>query len=90
MLIRPQPTTLLQIFCEFMLTYEVTFKITIGPDDICQRDIQAFNLLKGLLVCWLFAYGAFPYGLVVNVSASDLSCTQYFFVPFASGVCILI
>ena len=33
MLIRSQPTTLLQIFCESLLYFWVIFKSIIGPDD---------------------------------------------------------
>ena len=41
MLLRSQPTILLQIFCEVMINSEVIFVSIIGPDDICQGEPQA-------------------------------------------------
>ena len=40
MLIRTQPLTLLQIFCESMLDAKVIFKITAGPDDTHQESFR--------------------------------------------------
>ena len=39
MLINIQVTTLVQIFCEFMINTRVIFKIVKSPDDSCQGDI---------------------------------------------------
>ena len=37
-----QPTFLFQIFCESMFDSEVIFKSMDGPNDICQRGLQAW------------------------------------------------
>ena len=42
MLIITQSTTLLQIFCEFMINYEVIFKSILGPDDTCWGNLLAW------------------------------------------------
>ena len=43
MLITIQPTTLLQIFCEFIITSQVIFKSSIDPDDTCQEYLQVLK-----------------------------------------------
>ena len=42
MLIRTPPTTLLQIFCEFMLNSKVILKSILDPDDTCLGYLQAW------------------------------------------------
>ena len=42
MFIEIQPTTLLQIFCEFMIYSKVILKSIKGPDVTCQGDLQAW------------------------------------------------
>ena len=43
MLIKIQPTTLPQFFCELALDSKVIFKSTIDLDDTCQGDLQAWQ-----------------------------------------------
>ena len=40
-LIRSWDTTLLQIFCEFVINSKVIWKIIKGPEDNCQENSQA-------------------------------------------------
>ena len=41
MLIKTQDTTLLQIFCEFVINFKVFFISIRGPDKTFQEDLQA-------------------------------------------------
>ena len=44
-----QPTTLIQMFCEFMINFEVIFRSVQGPDDTFQGESPSINELK----CWI-------------------------------------
>ena len=46
MLIKSEPTTLLQIFCEIMFDSKVISKNVIGPDNNFHVDLQA-SMAKG-------------------------------------------
>ena len=41
MLIKTQHTTLFQVFCEIVINSHTIFKSIKGPDNICQKDLQA-------------------------------------------------
>ena len=69
MLIEPQPTTFLQIFCEFMIKSEVIFKSIKVPDDFCQGGLQAY---VGLTISVIFCLG-FLHTKTSQVPAGSLS-----------------
>ena len=69
MLIELQPTTLLQIFCDFMINSKVIFKSIKVPDDFCQGGLQAY---VGLTISVIFCLG-FLHTKTSQVPAGSLS-----------------